>query len=362
MANFTVLGYDTLFGNTTGDINQTIEVDQNGTPGPISIEFNRTNPNSGKVDPSNPEWDKYTLTETSDPANVGSATLGNGSNKDGDADQKDIGRSTRPNENDWQHDTFQFTFDTSSQAWHDLAIGQSVTVTYKLDAFEYLHGGHTDSDSMTITLTFVKTCFTADSLIRMADGSERRAADINVGDMVATLDNGARPVRWVGKTVVAGAEFTHFPSWKPVLIRAGSLGTGLPASDLQVSQLHRVVVRGTLARQHFDSDEVLIAARFLIALDGVEIVQDVNRIEYVHFMFDRHEIITANGVQSESFCVSPLSRNQVGAAQLAELEAFFPELAEIVRSGRQDLVRPVARGPLAEKIIAKYRDAGATLQ
>ncbi|WP_162784698.1 Hint domain-containing protein [Paracoccus suum] len=350
-------GFLGLLGSAS-DIDATINVDQSAGAQNISIEFHRSLLGAILPDPLNTEWDLYTLTEVSDPGNVGSAVLGNGT---GDTDALQPDGTSLTNRNDWQHDTFKFTFDTSAQAWKDLAIGESLTVEYRVDAVEYgaIGGG---TDELTIKLTFVKTCFTADSLILMADGTERRAGDINVGDMIATVDNGARPVRWVGKTVVAGAELEHFPSWKPVIIRAGALGGGLPASDLQVSQLHRVVVRGAVARQHFDSNEVLVAARFLTALDGVEIVEDASHVDYVHFMFDRHEIITANGVQSESFCVSPLSRNQVGAAQLVELEAFFPDLAAIVRTGRQDLVRPVARGPLAEKIIAGHRTQGIALQ
>ena len=40
----------------------------------------------------------------------------------------------------------------------------------------------------------------------------------------------------------------------------------------------------------FDTMEVLVAAKHLVAIDGVEVASDLNEVEYFHFLFDRHEI------------------------------------------------------------------------
>lgn len=368
---------------TSADYNQTFYIKDDSYGGPKSgtmkaadLEFARANLAGLNlvVDYSNSEWDKYQIisstAKTSDgavltPTSVGSAGLVASGPGDLDGLQQDIPNPPLiNNRNDWQHDNFEYNFNYGSKAWQDLAIGKSITVSYTVKAWEYDYPiwGITEADDIKITMTFVKTCFTAASMIRMADGTQKRADQIRVGDLVATADRGAQPVRWVGQTAVAGVEFTHFPSWRPVRIAAGALGNGLPVADLEVSQLHRIVVRGDVAQRLCGTDEVLLAARFLTALEGVEIVEGDERVDYVHFMFDQHEILFSNGLRSESFCVSPLSRTQVGSEQLAELEVLFPELAARVRDGAHDLARTVARGHLAERVVAGHRDAGIALQ
>lgn len=253
------LGYGSESGQvTTDDLTATFEIGDS-TSFSMDLEFLRVSSPNGAPEAGNMEWDKYRLYELSDPDNIGTATLTNldtitlnGQIGDGDAAQSDGG--LLPNRNDWQHDTFSFTLDTTSQAWQSLAVGETLSVIYLVNGTEYLNPngsatGTSESDSMTITLNFVKTCFAADALIRMADGSAKRAGDVVVGDLVATADHGGQPVRWVGVNTVMQAEMTHFAKWRPVLIRAGALGQGLPAADLMVSQLHRVLVAARWPRR-----------------------------------------------------------------------------------------------------------------
>ena len=328
------------------------------------------------VDPTNSEWDKYSIISgpTGSKINadgygatdtVGSASMVASRPGDLDGLQTDL-PNPLPfiNNNDWKHDNFEYTFNYGSTAWQNLAVGQSITVTYTVKAWEYDYPlpGITEVDDIKITMTFTKTCFDAATMILMADGSEKPAGEIVVGDLVATADHGAQPVRWVGRNTITPAELAHFPSWRPVRIAAGALGNGLPAADLTVSQLHRVIVRGDVAREAFGTDELLIPAQFLTALDGIDLVEASAGADLVHFMFDNHEIVTSNGARSESFCVSPLSRSQIGAQQLAELETLFPELAEKARNGRHDLARPVARAAMAESVVAQLRARALPLQ
>ena len=51
-------------------------------------------------------------------------------------------------------------------------------------------------------------------------------------------------------------------------------------------------------------------------------------MEYFHIMFDHHEIIYAEGIPSESFYAwGSEAQKALPSAQLAELQAIFPELA-----------------------------------
>ena len=61
-----------------------------------------------------------------------------------------------------------------------------------------------------------------------------------------------------------------------IRIGAGALGAGLPERDLMVSPQHRVMVRSDLARELSGQDEVLVAAKHLLAVEGIEIVGTAN--------------------------------------------------------------------------------------
>ncbi|MDT9702188.1 Hint domain-containing protein, partial [Streptomyces sp. P17] len=105
-------------------------------------------------------------------------------------------------------------------------------------------------------------------------------------DLAATLGDG---------TATDAAALAANPHLRPVRIRAGALGAGVPARDLVVSPQHRVLLRSGIARRMFGASEVLVAAKQLLALDGVELASDLDSVTYVHFLFDRHQIVQSEG-------------------------------------------------------------------
>lgn len=168
-------------------------------------------------------------------------------------------------------------------------------------------------------------CFTPGAMI-LTPAGERRVEDLRPGDLVVTKDRGVQPVLWAGAQTVAGqGEFA------PVLIRAGALEN---RRDLLVSPQHRMILRGWRAELHAAQPELLVAAVHLI--DGRRVLRaPCERVTYVHFMLERHEIVFAEGVQTESL-------DPAGDAALAsdEIQRLFPGLA-LARQGSR--VRPAAR-------------------
>lgn len=167
-------------------------------------------------------------------------------------------------------------------------------------------------------------CFTPGTGIATPHG-EVAVESLSPGDLVITRDNGVQPVRWVGRRDLQSNELTASPHFRPIMIRAGSLGSGVPARDMMVSPSHRMLVVHPSAQLLFAEPEVLIAAKHLTSLPGVECVKPAG-VSYVHVMFDAHEVIMANGSWSESFQLSDGSLRGVGKAQREEILALFPEL------------------------------------
>lgn len=168
-------------------------------------------------------------------------------------------------------------------------------------------------------------CFTSGTLI-LTDAGERAIEDLKVGDLVKTADNGMQPIRWIGGRTLTSHELEAQPNLKPIRIKKSSLGTGLPAADLTVSPQHRMLVRSCIAERMFGTQEALVAAKFLTEIDGIDLVEDPDGVTYYHILFDKHEIVVANGAESESLYTGPEALKSLSEASRKEIFALFPEL------------------------------------
>jgi Ca2+-binding RTX toxin-like protein len=167
-------------------------------------------------------------------------------------------------------------------------------------------------------------CFTPGTLIATPRG-EVAVETLKAGDKIVTRDNGIQTVRWVGQKHMDWKALAANPHLKPVLIRAGSLGNGLPERDMLVSPNHRVLVANDRTSLYFDEHEVLVAAKHLVGGAGVASI-DAAGITYVHFMCDRHEVVLSNGAWTESFQPGDYTLRGMGNAQRNEIFEIFPEL------------------------------------
>ncbi|MEP1587141.1 MAG: tandem-95 repeat protein [Tateyamaria sp.] len=167
-------------------------------------------------------------------------------------------------------------------------------------------------------------CFTPGTMVATPQG-ERRVEDLNVGDRVITRDNGIQEIRWIGKRKMSGQELAAAEHLRPVLIRQGALGKGLPERDMLVSPQHRVLMASDKTALYFDEAEVLVAAKHLTDMEGIDVVE-VSGTTYIHVMFDQHEVILSDGAWTESFQPGDQTLASMGDAQRAEIMELFPEL------------------------------------
>lgn len=169
-------------------------------------------------------------------------------------------------------------------------------------------------------------CFTPGTMILTPEG-ERPVEDLRPGDLVVTKDRGAQRVLWAGARTVCG-----WGQFAPVLIRAGALEN---RRDLLVSPQHRMIVKGWRAELHAARPEMLVGAVHLV--DGRQVLRaPCERVTYAHFMFEGHEIVFAEGAETES-----LDPGGELAQATEEIRTLFPGLLPERQAG---LARPVARG------------------
>ncbi|MFK7835564.1 MAG: tandem-95 repeat protein [Sulfitobacter sp.] len=209
--------------------------------------------------------------------------------------------------------------------------GGSFSITYTSDDQEdgivnYLDEDGNDAGELVFEeIENIIPCFTPGTKIATPKG-ERLVEELRVGDRVITRDNGIQEIRWTGAREMSGAELERAAHLKPVLIQQGALGNDLPERDMMVSPNHRVLVANDKTALYFEEREVLVAAKHLTGLEGVDIV-DVSATTYIHIMFDQHEVILSDGAWTESFQPGDMSLAGIGNAQRQEILELFPELA-----------------------------------
>ncbi len=166
-------------------------------------------------------------------------------------------------------------------------------------------------------------CFTPETRISTPQGP-RLAGELSEGDCVLTRDDGPLTVRWIGHRRITGARLHAMPGLRPIRIRAGAVGVGVPSEDLLVSPQHRLLVKGPKAAALFGADEVLVAARDLVDDHAVLMDRRLREVTYIHLLLDCHSIVFANGLEAESFHPATMNLDSVAPDQLARLVQAVP--------------------------------------
>ncbi|WP_420584508.1 Hint domain-containing protein [Ruegeria sp.] len=203
-----------------------------------------------------------------------------------------------------------------------------------------------------IDIDTVVPCFVSGTAISTPTGP-RAIQDLEVGDLVLTLDNGPQPIRWIGAKTLDTIDLTVKPKLRPIRISKGALGADLPKQDLLVSPQHRMLVRSPIAARMFARDEVLIPAHKLQGMPGVDVEAGERPVTYYHLLFDRHEVIFAEGAPSESLYTGPEALKGVGAAAVAEIAELFPEIVSDTYAPELARLTP-AKGKQARVLIERH--------
>ncbi|SIS57616.1 Hint domain-containing protein [Paracoccus saliphilus] len=229
-------------------------------------------------------------------------------------------------------------------------------VSHDIDPDNAENGTITLDDGSVIQYTEIEelvVCFAGGTMLETASGPVP-VEELQVDDMVHTRDNGLQPIRWIGSRKLSMAGLQASPNLRPIRIQAGAIGKDIPESDLTVSPQHRVLVRSKIAQRMFSTDEVLVAAKHLLELNGIQIAEDVTEVEYFHILFDRHEVVFSNGAETESLHTGPQALKSLNAAAREEIFTLFPELREKSSEDCRPSARILISGRQGRKLAMRH--------
>lgn len=195
-------------------------------------------------------------------------------------------------------------------------------------------------------------CFANGTLIRSADGTSTPVEDLQIGDLVETLDNGAQRIVWTGVRSVSRDQLRARPDLRPVVIAKGALGSETPNKDLLVSPQHRILIRSKITERMFGASEVLVPAKQLLELEGITVSERHDAVNYHHFMFANHEIVFANSALCES--LYPGKQAVRTLASIAQHPDMTP-LPNISANETTAPCRPLAKGPKARRLAMRHK-------
>jgi hypothetical protein len=168
--------------------------------------------------------------------------------------------------------------------------------------------------------------FARGTAITLADGRQCPIEDLTPGTRVLTRDHGPQPLRWLGQATLRAVG-----AFAPVVITAGTLGN---AGDLIVSPHHRIFLYQRARMAGLQTSELLVQARHLVD-DAAVFQRPGGFVDYFSLVFDRHEMIYAEGVPAESLMVNEATLSRLPSEISADVKAQFPGLAQVQHFGTE---------------------------
>jgi ELWxxDGT repeat protein len=189
-------------------------------------------------------------------------------------------------------------------------------------------------------------CFREGTRIRTPDG-DVAIEELAIGDAVLTYEGAARPIRWIGHRRVDCRYHPRPEAERPVRIRRGAFGDGMPQADLFLSPDHAVY-----------AESALVPVKYLIDGDAIEQIA-ADEVTYFHIELDTHDVVLAEGLPAETWLDTGMRDH------FDNYEGPIRLFADIARPGAPELVwentgfAPLrVDGPEVDRVRERVRGAG----
>lgn len=162
-------------------------------------------------------------------------------------------------------------------------------------------------------------CFLTGTLIGTPSG-EMAVEVLRIGDRILTDRGHGVSVKWIGRQTLS-TRFGPADRLMPIRFAAGSLGDGLPHTDLTVTADHGMLVDGVICHAG-----ALVNG---ISITRVPLTEMGETYTVYHIETEAHEIILANGAPAETFIDNVSRRAFDNFAEFETLYGDVPEMKEL---------------------------------
>jgi hypothetical protein len=205
-------------------------------------------------------------------------------------------------------------------------------ITAAGQSFEAVH-----SAPAALPLEDICAAFARGTLIATPQGPVA-VEDLAPGDPVLTRDEGPQPLRWIGACAVTTSDADFAEGRGPLRVMIDALGEGRPAPDLVLHHRARILVRHSACRSRFGTDAALAPVRAFADGDRIAALRPAEPVQFYNLALDRHQILTANGIEVESYHPGTEVAASIGGELHHHLIRLFPFLG-----GRLDGFGPLCR-------------------
>ncbi len=164
------------------------------------------------------------------------------------------------------------------------------------------------------------------------------------GDNVLSRDGGFQPILWIG-----GSACLCRGDNAPVKIEAGVFGNH---ERLVVAPNTRILFKSAQAAVLFGETEVLICAKDLVNGTSITRLSDNQPVSYVHVLFERHEIIQSNGLDTESYHPNRETMQSFAPHIQSEIQQLLPNSDAFMGFGYGPLARASLRANEAKALLS----------
>ncbi|MCU4159877.1 Hint domain-containing protein [Acidiphilium sp. AL] len=165
-------------------------------------------------------------------------------------------------------------------------------------------------------VTAQAVCFAAGTRILTETGPVA-VEDLAVGDRVIAHGGRCAPIQWIGRRTLDARRHPRPELIWPVRIEAGAITDGVPARDLYVSPDHALYLDG-----------LLVPAKALV--NGTTIAQVERRhVDYFHLELDRHDVVFAEGLPTETYLET--GNRGFFSGEAGQARVLHPDFAQTLR-------------------------------
>ncbi len=175
----------------------------------------------------------------------------------------------------------------------------------------------------------IPVCFLPGTLIDTPQGP-RLVESLRPGDRVSLAGGGDSVLRWVARSHFSHIDLIKNAGLRPVCLAANSLAPGAPNADLWVSQQHRIVLDGWQVELLSGEEEAFAHARHLSDEPAFPGRAWRAGVDYIHLLFDRHEVVVANGQPAESLFLGEQALESMQGDARAELLSLVQQQPRIL--------------------------------